>query len=115
MPYILTDSSIIICPHGGQLKHSTNYGASGSLMLDGHFVFFYDDSFYISGCAIGCDRVEWQDYYKNVIFRDRYFLTTDSTAQCRHPTKGYMGYALLMFFQTRIDVEELVRLASKKT
>ncbi len=115
MPYILTDSSIIFCPHGGQLKHTSSYTTGGSIMLDGHFVFFYDDSFYLSGCRVGCDRVEWQDYYPNLMFQNRYFLTNESSAKCWHPTKGFMGYAVIAVFQTRIDVEEFVRLATKKT
>ena len=114
MPYILTGSSIILCPHGGQLKHSSSY-APETLMLDGQFIFFYDDSFYLSGCKVGCDRVEWQDYYPNLMFHNRYFLTNESSAKCWHPTKGFMGYAVILYFQTRVDVEELVRLMSKKT
>ena len=110
---MLTGSSFIICPHGGRLGHLSKAAPGGSIMLDGQFVFFYDDAYYLTGCRIGCDRVEWLNYYPDLLFHKRYFLTNQSYAKCLHPLKGFTGFALILFFQIRVDIDEFIRLYVK--
>ena len=113
MPYILTQESYIICPHGGRLQHAPKLTAGGQIFLHGHPVFFFDDTYYVTGCPFGCDKIDWTSYYPNMTFDNRYFLTNQDSARCWHPTKGSTGNAILMFFQMKMDVEEFIRLWSK--
>jgi hypothetical protein len=114
MPYILTGSSVIICPHGGRLQHSPAFSPQ-TLMIDGHLVYFYDDRYSISGCTLGCQRVEWTGHFPDIIFLgSKYLLTNESQASCYDSGSGFKGYALILFFQTKVDTDQIVNQGSKK-
>jgi hypothetical protein len=113
MPYILTGSSIVMCPHGGRLLHSPAY-VPEQLMIDGQLVFFNNDNYYINGCASGCERVEWSNYYPELIYYgDKYFLTNESRALCLGRHRVFIGYGLILFFQVRVDTESLKNTLAK--
>ena len=114
MPYILTRSSIIICPHGGRLEHSPAF-SSQTMMIDGQLVYFYDDRYFISGCTLECQRVEWSNYFPEIIFLgSKYLLTNESRASCYDSGSGFKGYALILFFQTKVNTDQIVSQGAKK-
>ena len=114
MPYILTGSSMIICPHGGRVQHSPVY-ATETLMIDGHYVFFHDDKYLIGGCPAGCERIEWFKYYQELIYKgNRYFLTHESQPSCYGSGSGFKGYGLILFFQMKVDTETIKKQFSAK-
>ena len=114
MPYILTQSSIIICPHGGRLQHTPNY-APETVMIDGQLVYFHDDKYFIGGCTVGCQTVEWSNYFRELVFQgSRYFLTNESQASCLGGGSAFKGYALILFHQTKVDTETVIKGMQKK-
>ena len=114
MPYILTASSIIICPHGGKLWHSPAFSPQ-TLMLDGQFVYFHDDQYSILDCQLGCNRVEWSGHFPNIVFLGhKFLLTNESKASCYDRGSGFKGYALILFFQTKVNTDQIVNEGTKK-
>jgi hypothetical protein len=109
--YILTNTSIITCMHGGIVNHiptvQTDYRVNGSLPM------LMSDVYTIAGCSFGngpCISVEWVLGSMNLIIKGIPALTHTSIGLCRS-SGGAALPALVVSFQTDVlEPDEYTRI-----
>lgn len=114
MSYILTAASYILCPHGGRLRHFPT--AADILLIEGQRIYLHDDLYSIIGCPNDCLTVKWSIYYDHLTFHGKkYPLTNQSLAECMNFEGSFRGYAVMLFYQMRIDTETLIKSLLKES
>lgn len=103
--YILTKSSVIICPHGGMVVHTpTSY--SGEL-INGQLPLLLNDIYTVVGCpflspggASPCIRVNWINPSPTRMIGGIPVLTIASIGLVQSPSGIDQGVAVIASFQT---------------
>lgn len=106
MAFLLTKSSIVICPHGGRVTH-TPMGFSGKLK-NGEIPLLLTDSYFVVGCpfaaggyASPCQRVNWTEGSKTRLINGVPVLTNQSVGICMSAAGVPQGAAVISLCQTK--------------
>ena len=103
--FILTRSSVIMCPHGAHVTHIqlTNQRAT----VNGELVLFPNDQYLVAGCpsslspgASPCYRVIWTNASKNFMVQGKAVLTSASIGLIQTASGTAQGAAIIASFQT---------------
>jgi hypothetical protein len=103
--FILTRSSVILCPHGGIVTHiPLNYS---SYRVNGEIVMLLTDQYVIVGCpgtgqGGGCLSVVWTNPSPFLLVSGSPALTNASIALCQSVTGVAGGPAIIASFQTLV-------------
>ena len=103
--YILTRSSVIICPHGARVTHVPL--TSQRSTVNGELVLFPNDQYVIAGCpfatsggASPCHRVVWTNVSKNFMMNGKAVLTSASLGTVLTFAGSAQGAATVLSHQT---------------
>lgn len=107
MPKLLTTSSILMCPHGGQvMATSTNVGVKAG----GDFVVRSSDIFNIVGCPMNiagvphpCVQVQWVVPNMRSQVMSDFTLSESSVGLCLAPDMAPQGPVLINFTQPQVS------------
>lgn len=106
MAFLLTKSSIILCPHGGRVMHAPT-GVSGKLK-NGEMPLLLTDSYIVVGCTFTagsypspCQRVNWANGSKTRLVNGVPVLTNQSVGICASAAIVPQGSAIISLCQTR--------------
>ena len=107
MPGLLNSSSVMMCPHGGQVTAIT---ANARAKAEGDFILRSSDTFVIAGCpfVIGivphpCVQVQWvQPDTRSQVISD-FTLSETSVGLCVAPDQAIQGTVLVIFTQPRVS------------
>lgn len=105
MAFLLTKSSVILCPHGGRVTHLPK-GVSGKLS-SGEIPLLLDDYYPIVGCpftsgyASPCQQVNWVGGSKTRLINGVPVLTDASVGICVSAARVPQGSAVVSLCQTR--------------
>jgi len=103
--FILTKSSVILCPHGAPVTHIplTNQRATAN----GELLLFPNDHYLVAGCpfstsqgASPCNRVVWTNPSKNFMVQGKPVLTSASIGLVQTASGIPQGAAMIASFQT---------------
>jgi hypothetical protein len=98
--YILTNKSVILCPHGGMV---TNLGGSAKRpVIDGGFPMLINDHFVVGGCA-SCNTVNWANPSMNYRVNGVPALTTQSIGLCSGIQGIGTGNTRVALCQTKVE------------
>src|SRR3954471_2985905 len=106
--FILTKSSVILCPHGGTVMHIplTNQRAT----VNGESLLFLNDQYIVAGCpfsasqgASPCNRVVWTNPSKNFMAQGKTVLTSASIGLIQTASGIAQGAAIISSFQTALQ------------
>lgn len=107
MPQLLTKSSTILCPHGGQVTVITSNSKSKA---GGDFLARKTDTFTISGCSfmIGsnphpCMTVEWSSEASRSKSTSGAHLHTGSVGMCKAADGAVQGVAQIANTQAKVQ------------
>lgn len=109
--FILTRSSVILCPHGGAVTQipltHTDYRVNGEMVM------LATDQYVITGCSgtkpgTNCISVVWTTSSPFLIIKGSPALTNVSVGLCQNAMSGVNGPALIASFQTRVKEPETV-------
>lgn len=103
--FILTKSSVIVCPHGGTVTHISR---SASAKLNGEPPLLFNDWYTVVGCpfatsngaASPCHFVSWRNPSKTVQFGGIPALTSGSSATVQTFGRVPQGEVSILSFQT---------------
>ena len=103
--YILTRSSVIVCPHGARVTHVPL--TSQRSTVNGELVLFPNDQYVIAGCpfatsggASPCHRVVWTNVSKNFMMGGKSVLTSASIGIVQNFQGSAQGAASVLSHQT---------------
>jgi len=106
MAFLLTKSSIILCPHGGRVMH-TPTGVSGKLG-NGEIPMLLNDRYFVLGCSFAagdypspCQQVNWAGGSKTRSINGVPVLTNASVGICVNAANAPQGPAVVSLCQTR--------------
>jgi hypothetical protein len=103
--YILTGSSVIVCPHGAPVTHIplTNQRAT----VNGELLLFPNDQYMVAGCpfstsqgASPCYRIAWTNASKNFMMQNKSVLTSGSLGIAQTFQGSAQGGAAILSHQT---------------
>jgi hypothetical protein len=107
MPSLLTTSSQVMCPHGGQATLMTS---NTQVTADGSPVLLETDKHVVAGCAftIGtkyspCVRIEWSAGTTMSSTNGTAFLTQSSVGRCLSGEGAPQGVAVIVQTQMKAD------------
>ena len=106
MPGLLNMSSVMMCPHGGQVQAIT---ANAKVQAAGDFVLRMSDTFLIAGCPFNvasaphpCVQVQWvQPAARSQVSGD-YTLTEASVGLCVAADQAAQGPVSVVVTQPRV-------------
>jgi hypothetical protein len=103
--FILTKSSVIMCPHGGTVTHIPLTNQRGT--VNGELLLFPNDRSTVAGCpfsmpqgASPCFRVVWTNPSKNFMMQGKSVLTSASIGLVQTAGNTPQGTAVIASFQT---------------
>lgn len=108
MPEVLTTSSSIMCPHGGQAilttANSRVYAQQAQILLE-------SDEHSVTGCSFTlpgpkyspCVRIQWSAGSTHVVIDDTPVLLRNSVGQCLNAEGATQGVATIGNTQTRVS------------
>jgi hypothetical protein len=103
--FILTRSSVIICPHGARVTHVPLTNRRGT--LNGELLLYPDDLYTIAGCPLStsqgpspCYRVVWSNASKNFMIGGKRVLTSASIGIAQTFPGAAQGEANILSHQT---------------
>ena len=98
--FILTRSSVILCPHGARVTHvpQTNLHAT----VNGEMLLFPNDQYTVAGCphSSPCFRVVWSNPSKNFMAGGKQVLTSASIGIVQTFPGASQGGASVLSHQT---------------
>lgn len=98
--FILTRSSVIVCPHGARVTHvpQTNRRAT----VNGETLLFPNDFYTVAGCPhpSPCHRVVWANPSKNFAAGGKPVLTSGSIGMIQTFSGAAQGEANILSHQT---------------
>lgn len=104
---VLTTSSIVMCPHGGQAILITS---NNSAFAVGSPVLLEKDIHPVVGCpfTIGpkyspCIRIEWSNGTQRTSSRQNPILVKTSIGKCINAEGALQGVAIIVMTQPRVD------------
>jgi hypothetical protein len=107
MAGLLTVSSVMMCPHGGQVQAVTT---NTRARVAGDFALRQSDTFVIAGCpfVLGivphpCVRVQWVRSSAQSQIIDDFTLTEESVGLCVAADQAVQGTVLIMETQPRVS------------
>jgi hypothetical protein len=103
--FILTRSSVIMCPHGGMVTHvPTSFSGE---VVNGELPLLLSDAYFVAGCAnfnsfgpSPCHRVIWTNASTTRLIGGIPVLTNASTGLVQTPNGIVQGSASIASFQT---------------
>ncbi len=103
--FILTKSSVVLCPHGGMVTHiPTSY--TGEL-INGEILLMMNDIYFVAGCANvsngamnACFRVTWLSGSVTKLINGVPVLTNISIGICQSSAGIPQGPPIIASFQT---------------
>jgi hypothetical protein len=105
--FILTKSSVIVCPHGGMVAHMP-MSYPGEL-INGEVPMLFNDTYVVSGCShfvagsgSACLRVEWTLPSPTKRIGGIPVLINTSVGLCRSASGTVQGPAVVAAFQTAV-------------
>jgi hypothetical protein len=105
--FILTRSSVILCPHGGMVMHMP-YGVSAEL-INGEPPLMLSDIYTVAGCpqvasgpGMACMSVQWTSHSVTKLINGIPVLTHTSVGLCQSIGGVIQGTAIIASFQTRV-------------
>jgi hypothetical protein len=109
MPALLNASSVMMCPHGGQVQAITG---NARAKVGGDFALRASDSFLIAGCpfALGpvphpCVQVQWVEPAARSQVGGDFTLTEASVGLCTAADQAVQGTVLIVLAQPRVAGE----------
>ena len=107
MPNLLNSSSVMMCPHGGQVQAITS---NTKAKAGGDFILRSSDTFIIAGCpfTIGpsphpCMQVQWvQPDTRSQVISD-FTLSESSVGLCVAADQAVQGTVLVSFTQPKVS------------
>lgn len=96
MGYILTDSTLAKCPHGGKVRNTTRKAAAS---IGGYTVWVVDDSYAVDNCNSKCVNVVWSNASSNVYSSNSKALTSSSFGSCVDNHQYSLGPVMLVSYQ----------------
>ena len=107
MPALLNASSVMMCPHGGQVQAITG---NARTKVGGDFVLRASDSFLIADCpfALGpvphpCVQVQWVATSARSRAIGDFTLTAESVGLCLAPDMTPQGTVLILTAEPRVE------------
>jgi len=98
--YILTNKSVIMCPHGGRV---TNIQSSAKRpVIDGGLPILINDYFTVGGCSL-CNMVTWANASSNYLVNGVPTLTNQSIGICFGSQGVGTGNVFIASFQTKVE------------
>lgn len=98
--FILTKSSVIVCPHGARVAHVplTNQRAT----VNGELLLFPNDQYMVAGCPVSspCYRIVWSNPSKNFMVQGKPVLTSGSIGIAQTFQSAAQGEASILSHQT---------------
>jgi len=107
MGFILTASTVAICPHGAAIKNITNYAKDP--LIHGHTIWTKGDMYEVQGCQYGerrCNDVEWTWPSGKLFIGGNPVLTSNSIPNCRDSHMVVTGRGSLLVYQTEFAEKE---------
>ncbi len=108
--FILTQSSVITCPHGGIVTHVPSY--FGNYRVDNEIPMLLTDQYIINGCSMAlpgglmtpdpCLRIQWLTGSNFLFVRGIPALTNASTGICQSSRGIPAGPPIMCSFQTAV-------------
>lgn len=103
--FILTKSSVIVCPHGAPVTHIPL--TSQRSTVNGELVLFPNDQYMVAGCpfsmsggASPCHRIVWTNLSKNFMMGGKSVLTSASIGTVHTFQGTAQGVATILSHQT---------------
>lgn len=98
--FILTRSSVIVCPHGAPVTHIPV--TSPHSTVNGELVLFPNDNYTVAGCPFSspCSRVVWTNFSKNFKMGGKPVLTIGSIGIVQNFQSAAQGSAIILSHQT---------------
>lgn len=103
--FILTKSSVMVCPHGAPVMHVPLTNQRGT--LNGELLLYPDDQYTIAGCPFStsqgpspCHRVVWTNPSKNFMIGGKRVLTSGSIGITQTFPGAAQGAASILSHQT---------------
>ena len=106
MPNLLNSSSVMMCPHGGQVQAVTS---NTKAKAGGDFILRSSDTFIIAGCPFmmgpnphPCVQVQWvQPDTRSQVMSD-FTLSESSVGLCVAPDQAVQGTVMVSFTQPKV-------------
>jgi hypothetical protein len=101
----LTASTVMMCPHGGQVKAITS---NTKARAGGDFMLRSSDTFTIAGCPLNvvvphpCVRVQWVQPAAHTQVTSDFALTAESVGLCVAADNAVQGTVLIVITQPRV-------------
>jgi hypothetical protein len=109
MPALLNASSVMMCPHGGQVQAITS---NTTTKVGGDFALRASDSFLIAGCSFTlgttphpCVQVQWVESATRSKAGGDSTLTEASVGMCTAADQAVQGTVQIVFTQIRVAGE----------
>lgn len=100
--FLLTRSSVIICPHGGIVSHIPT--TTSEYRINGQMLLLMTDQYVVVGCPMfqtgPCLTVSWTTASVMMLVRGVPALTTDSIGLCMSASGAPSGPAVVVSHQT---------------
>lgn len=107
MPSLLTVSSVLMCPHGGQV---TAISSNARVQASGGFVLRVSDTFIVVGCPLNvlgaphpCVQVQWMPSGTRTQVAGDFVLNEASTGLCLAADMAPQGTALILATQPEVS------------
>lgn len=107
MPHLLNKSSVLMCPHGGQVNIITSNTKSKA---GGDFLVRSSDTFLIAGCALNisgtphpCVEVQWVQTVAQSKSSGDFHLSEQSTGLCKAGDQAVQGTVMINTTQTQVS------------